>query len=113
MNLTVSGHHVEVSPALREYVLAKLGRVTRHFDGILYVNVLFIVENLKEKDRRQKTEVTLQVKGHNIFVEQANKDMYVAIDRLMDKLHRQVLRYKALRQNYSHAAPKRLDVGAA
>ena len=54
MNLTISGHHLEVTPALREYVLTKLDRITRHFDAVVDVNVLLTVENLKEKERRQK-----------------------------------------------------------
>ena len=63
MNLTISGHHLEVTPALREYVLTKLDRVTRHFDQVVDINVLLSVEKLKEKERRQKAEVTLRVKG--------------------------------------------------
>jgi len=113
MNLTISGHHVEVSAALREYVLTKLDRVTRHFDQVVDVSVLLSVEKLKEKERRQKAEVTLHVKGRDIFVEQANEDMYAAIDQLMDKLDRQVLRHKDRLQDHSHTAPKRLDVGPA
>jgi len=106
MNLTISGHHLDVTPALREYVLTKLDRVTRHF-----VNVLLTVEKLKEKERRQKAEVTLHVKGKDIFVEQSHEDLYAAIDQLMDKLDRQVCRHKDRLQDHHHAAPKRLDVG--
>jgi len=50
MNLTISGHHLDVSPSLREYVLTKLDRVTRHFDQVVDINVLLSVEKLKEKD---------------------------------------------------------------
>jgi putative sigma-54 modulation protein len=90
MNLTISGHHLEVTPALREYVLTKLDRVTRHFDQVVDVTVLLSVEKQKEKDRRQKAEVNLHVKGKDIFVETAHEDLYAAIDQLMDKLDRQV-----------------------
>ena len=79
MNLTISGHHLEVIPALREYVLTKLDRVTRHFDQVVDVTVLLTVEKLKEKERRQKAEVTLHVKGRDIFVEQSHEDLYAAI----------------------------------
>lgn len=112
MNLTISGHHVEVSPALREYVLTKLDRVTRHFDQVVDISVLLTVEKMKEKERRQKVEVTLHVKGRDIFVEQAHEDMYAAIDQLMDKLDRQVLRHKTRLQDHHHASIKRLDAGA-
>ncbi len=111
MNLTISGHHLDVSPALREYVLTKLDRVTRHFDQVVDINVLLTVEKLKEKERRQKAEVTLHVKGRDIFVEQAHEDMYAAIDQLMDKLDRQVIRHKDRLQDHHHVAPKRLDTG--
>ena len=109
MNLTISGHHLEVTPALRAYVLTKLDRVTRHFDQVVDVNVLLTVENMKEKERRQRAEVTLHVKGRDIFVEQANEDLYAAIDQLMDKLDRQVLRHKDRLQNHHHPSPKRAE----
>ena len=109
MNLTISGHHLEVTPALREYVLTKLDRVTRHFDQVVDINVLLSVEKLTEKERRQKAEVTLHVKGKDIFIEQASEDMYAAIDQLMDKLDRQVCRHKDKVQNHHHAAAKRID----
>jgi putative sigma-54 modulation protein len=112
MNLTISGHHLEVTPALREYVVNKLDRVTRHFDRVVDVNVLLTVEKLKEKERRQKAEVTLRVKGRDIFVEQAHADLYAAIDRLMDKLDRQVVRHKDRVQDHHHQPAKRID-GAA
>jgi putative sigma-54 modulation protein len=107
MNLTISGHHLDVTPALREYVLTKLDRITRHFDQVVDVNVLLTVEKLKEKERRHKAEVTLHVKGRDIYVEQAHEDMYAAIDQLMDKLDRQVMRHKDRVQNHHHAAVKR------
>jgi putative sigma-54 modulation protein len=112
MNLTISGHHLEVTPALREYVLTKLDRVTRHFDQVVDINVLLTVEKLKEKERRQKCEVTLHVKGRDIFVEHANEDLYAAIDQMMDKLDRQVVRHKDRLQEHHHEAAKRLHVGA-
>jgi putative sigma-54 modulation protein len=110
MNLTISGHHLEVTPSLREYVIAKLDRVTRHFDQVVDINVLLSVEKQKEKDRRQKAEVTLHVKGKDIFVETAHEDLYAAIDQLMDKLDRQVCRHKDRVQDHHHASPKRQDM---
>jgi len=112
MNLTISGHHLDVSPALREYVRTKLDRVTRHFDQVVDINVLLSVENLKEKERRQRAEVTLHVKGRDIFVEQSHEDLYAAIDQLMDKLDRQVCRHKDKLQDHHHVAAKRLDAAA-
>jgi putative sigma-54 modulation protein len=111
MNLTISGHHLEVTPALREYVRTKLERVTRHFDQVVDISILLTVEKLKEKERRQKAEATLHVKGKDIFVEQSHEDLYAAIDQLMDKLDRQVCRHKDKLQDHHHAAAKRLDAG--
>jgi putative sigma-54 modulation protein len=113
MNLTISGHHLEVTPALREYVLTKLERVTRHFDQVVDVTVLLTVEKMKEKERRQKAEVTLHVKGRDIFVEQSHEDLYAAIDQLMDKLDRQVVRHKDRLKDHHHEAPKRMAMPAA
>jgi putative sigma-54 modulation protein len=110
MNLTISGHHLDVSPALREYVLTKLDRVKRHFDQVVDVTVLLTVENLREKERRQKAEVTLHIKGRDIFVEQSHEDMYAAIDQLMDKLDRQVVRHKDRVQNHHHVGAKRHEL---
>ena len=107
MNLTISGHHLEVTPSLREYVLTKLDRVTRHFDQVVDINILLSVANLKEKDRRQRAEVNLHVKGRDIFIESAHEDLYAAIDELMDKLDRQVCRHKDRLQDQHHASPKR------
>jgi putative sigma-54 modulation protein len=113
MNLTISGHHLEVTPALREYVRTKLDRVTRHFDQVVDINVLLTVEKLKEKELRQRAEVTLRVKGKDIFIEQSNEDLYAAIDQLMDKLDRQVCRHKDRVQDHHHPSGKRIDAGAA
>ncbi len=66
------------------------------------------VEKMKEKERRQKAEVTLRVKGRDIFVEQSHEDLYAAIDQLMDKLDRQVVRHKDRLQDHHHESPKRL-----
>ena len=109
MNLTISGHHLEVTPALREYVLAKIDRVTRHFDQVVDINVLLSVEKLADKERRQRAEVTLHVKGKDLHVEQTSEDLYAAIDQLVDKLDRQVCRHKDRVQDHQHQPAKRLD----
>ena len=80
MNLTISGHHLDVTPALREYVITKLDRVIRHFDQVVDLTVVLSVEKLREKERRQKAEVTLHTKGKDIFVEQSHEEFYAAID---------------------------------
>ena len=67
MNLTISGHHLEVTPSLREYVLTKLDRVTRHFDQVVDINVLLTVEKAKGKGPPTKAEVNLHMKGKDIL----------------------------------------------
>jgi putative sigma-54 modulation protein len=81
--------------------------VTRHFDQVVDINVLLTVEKQKEKERRQKAEVNLHVKGRDIFVEQSHEDLYAAIDQLMDKLDRQVCRHKDRLHDHHHDSPKR------
>ena len=94
MNLTISGHHLEVTPAMREYVLTKLERIKRHFDQVVDVRMLLSIDNQKNKDKRQRAECTLRVKGSDIYADSNQPDMYAAIDDLMDKLDRQIVRYK-------------------
>mgnify|MGYP000405543760 FL=1 len=108
MNLTISGHHLEVTPALRNYVTGKLDRITRHFDQVVDVKVLLSIENQTEKERRQKAECNIHVKGSDMFAESAHADMYAAVDELVDKLDRQVVKHKDRLQNHHHESPKRL-----
>jgi putative sigma-54 modulation protein len=89
MNLSVSGHHLDVTPAIRTYVHAKLERVSRHFDHLIDAHVILTVDK-----QRQKAEVTLHVRGKDLHCECEDADLYAAIDLLADKLDRQVLRYK-------------------
>jgi putative sigma-54 modulation protein len=108
MNLTISGHHLEVTPALRNYVTSKLDRIKRHFDQVVDVKVLLTLENQKEKERRQKAECNIHIKGIELFAESAHSDLYAAVDELVDKLDRQVVRHKDRVQSHGHEAPKRL-----
>ena len=94
MNLTISGHHIEVTPALREYVTTKLERVLKHADQVLDATVVLSVDNSKEKELRQKVSCATRFKGNDVFVETADADLYAAIDALSDKLARQLSRLK-------------------
>lgn len=108
MNLTISGHHLEVTPALREYITSKLARITRRFEQVVDARVLLSIENQKEKERRQRAECTLGVKGNDLHAECSHHDMYAAIDELVDKLDRQVIRYKDKLQSHHAVGKKRL-----
>lgn len=89
MQVNISGHHVEVTEPLREYVLSKLDRLQRHFDQITNTEVTLIVEKLV-----QKAEATVHVTGADIFANAESEDMYAAIDLLADKLDRQLIKHK-------------------
>lgn len=108
MNLTISGHHLDVTPALRSYVTSKLDRITRHFDQVVDVKVILTVEKQKEKEKRQRAECNIHVKGNDMFAESSHFDLYAAVDELVDKLDRQVVRHKDRLQDHHHAAPKRV-----
>ena len=101
MNLTVSGHHVTVTPAIRSYVQSKLERVARHCDDLIGANVILSVQKL-----RQKAEVTVRVRGKDIYVESDDADLYAAIDLLVDKLDRQIIKYKDRANAHPHDALK-------
>jgi putative sigma-54 modulation protein len=102
MNLIIHGHHVEVTPALRGYVQGKIERIRRHFDNVIDADVLLSVED----KLRQKAEITLRVRGNSMHCEHIDGDMYAAIDALMDKLDRQVLRHKDRVRDHVHAPLK-------
>ena len=108
MNLTISGHHLDVTPALRNYVTSKLDRISRHFDQVVDVKVILSIEKPKEKERRQRAECNIHVKGNDMFAESSHADLYAAVDELVDKLDRQVVRHKECLKNHYHAAPKRV-----
>lgn len=107
MNLLITGQHVDVSPALRDYVEAKLERVIRHFDQIIDIAVILGIEKPAEKEKRQRAEVNLRVKGNVFHVDHYAEDLYAALDGMIDKLDRQVLKYKSKVQNHHHESPKR------
>ena len=103
MNVQVSGHHVEVTQAIRDYVLSKLERIQRHFDQVIDINVVLSVQKL-----RQKAEISVHMPGKDIHVECDDEDMYAAIDLMMDKLDRQIIKHKNKAFGHPHAALKRL-----
>ena len=94
-NLQISGHHLEITPAIHDYVTGKLERVTRHFDNVIDVNVILSVDKLK-----QKAEVTVHLSGKDVFVESTDEDLYAAIDSLADKLDRQIQKHKQKIQDH-------------
>ena len=105
MNLHLTGHHVEITPAIREYVTSKLERINRHFDHVIDVNVIMTVEKLD-----QKIEANVHLSGKDIHVQSHDGDMYAAIDGLAAKLDRTIIKHKerSLGQRHDGAPLKRL-----
>jgi putative sigma-54 modulation protein len=98
MNLQLTGHHLEITPAMRDYVTSKLGRISNHFDHVIDVKVTMSVEKLA-----QKVEATLHVPGNDIHAECQDENMYSAIDMLTDKLDRQVVKHKEKNADHHNA----------
>jgi putative sigma-54 modulation protein len=89
MQLNLTGHHVDLTDALRSYVSNKIERIERHFDHVTNVHVILSVEKL-----RNKAEATVHVNGGDLFADATDSDMYAAIDALVDKLDRQIKKHK-------------------
>jgi putative sigma-54 modulation protein len=101
MNINITGHHIEVTQAIHDYVTAKLDRVIRHFDHVTSVHVILTVDKLK-----QKAEVTLRVKGKDIHADSTGADLYASIDAVADKLDRQVVKHKEKVTDHTHDRPQ-------
>lgn len=100
MQINISGHHVDLTPSLRNYVTTKMEKLERHFDHITNTQVTLSVEKL-----RQKAEASVHVSGADIFAQSESQDMYASIDQLIDKLDRQIIKHKEKRSNNRrHAA---------
>ena len=95
MNLSITGHHLDVTDALRDYVSEKMERLERHCDRGTDAHVILSVEKL-----RQQAEATIDLAGAKIHAEAEAEDMYAAIDGLIDKLDRQVLKHKEKRRDH-------------
>jgi len=101
MNLNLSGRHLEITPAIREHVVNKIEKIKRHFDNLIDVNVVLSVEKLK-----QKAEANVHLSGKTIFVECDDTNLYAAIDNLIEKLDRQIIKHKE-----KHAARRHDETG--
>ncbi|MCZ6500573.1 MAG: ribosome-associated translation inhibitor RaiA [Gammaproteobacteria bacterium] len=95
MQLSITGHHINITPALRNYVDNKLERLERHFENVTDIHCVLSVEKL-----RHKAEATVQVSGATLFADEVQEDMYAAIDGLVDKLNRRVKKHKEKRRDH-------------
>jgi putative sigma-54 modulation protein len=102
MQVSVSGHHIEVTDALRNYAETKLERLERHFDQITNIHVILSVEK-----QRQKAEATIRVSGGEIYADAESEDLYAAIDLMTDKLDRQLIKKKEKQTDRNHRTANR------
>ena len=102
MQLNLTGHHVDITAALKDYVERKLDRVVRHADRVIDVHCILTVEKL-----RHKAEATVSLSGRKIYADAVDEDMYAAIDALADKLDRRVKKYnEKIRDHHAVEAQK-------
>jgi putative sigma-54 modulation protein len=95
MQISLSGHHVDITDSMRNYVNEKIAKLDRHFDQALDIHVVLTVEKL-----RHKAEATLHVSGSSLHADSVQEDMYAAIDGLVDKLDRQGKKHKEKLKNH-------------
>ncbi|GAB1263745.1 ribosome hibernation-promoting factor, HPF/YfiA family [Aurantivibrio infirmus] len=89
MQINTSGHHLDLTPAIKNYVDTKLQKLERHHDRITNINVILSVDKLE-----QKAEATIHASGKEFFANANSEDLYAAIDLLSDKLDRQLIKHK-------------------
>lgn len=107
MQINITGHHIEVTPALKAYVTDKLQRIHRHFDHVLSTDVILRVEN-----HHKHAEAKVVAAGKSLFAQESGEDMYAAIDGLIDKIDKQVRRYKErVRDHHGAAVKKAVSLG--
>ena len=98
MHVEITGHHIDVTPALNTYIQEKVTRLKRHFDQVLNIHVIMKVEK-----QDHTVEGSLHISGHHIFADAKEMNMYAAIDALADKLDRQIIKHKEKTKNHHRA----------
>jgi putative sigma-54 modulation protein len=107
MQINITGHHIDVTPALKAYVTDKLQRIYRHFDHVISTDVILRVEN-----HHKQAEAKVVAAGKSLFAQESGDDMYAAIDGLIDKIDKQVRRYKdRVRDHHGAAVKKAVSLG--
>lgn len=96
MNLSITGHHVDLTDPLRSYVAEKMKKVERHFDHLLDAHVVLTVDS----KQKHKAEATLRASGADLHAAASSEDMYSSIDQLIDRLDRQTRKHKELVRNH-------------
>ncbi len=95
MQINISGHHLDITDALRDYVNQKINKAVRHYDHITDASVMLSVEK-----HRQKAEANLRFSGGEVFAQEESDDMYASIDSIADKIDRQLVKHKEKQQDH-------------
>lgn len=102
MNLKINSRHLEVTPAMRTHIESGMEKIRKHFDHVIDATAFLIIDNAKEKSLRQTAEITIHLKGKDLYAEAHNEDLYHAIDSAVGKLERQVVKHKEKVQDHHH-----------
>jgi putative sigma-54 modulation protein len=102
VNLTINSRDLEVTPAMRTHVENGMEKIRKHFDHVIDATVFFMIDNTTEKALRHTAELTIHLKGRELFAEAHNEDLYHAIDAVANKLERQVAKHKEKMQDHHH-----------
>jgi len=113
MNILITGHHLDLTPAIRQYVEDKLDKIVRHLDMIVEIDVTLSVDTPAEKDKRQRAEINLRLKGDTLHAEDCAENLYAAIDGVIEKLDRQVLKVKGKIKEHRQESNKRAEEPAS
>lgn len=100
MHISITGHHIDVTKALRDYIDTKFSRLERHFDNMTKIHVILTVEK-----ERQKAEAKIHISHGIVYADMEQDDMYAAIDRLVDKLDRQLKKHKEKNTDHHRGDP--------
>lgn len=106
MQLIVSGKNLEVSDWLKDYVEKKIGKLDRYLPSLTEARVELVLEKTKNAKQSQVVQVTLRTNGTILRGEERSSDFTAAVDSVVDKLHRQIERYKNKRARRTHAEPE-------
>ena len=102
MNLKINSRHLEVTPAMRTHLETGMQRIRKHFDHVIDASAFLLIDKAKEKDLRQTAEITIHLKGKELFAEAHHEDLYHAMDAVVEILERQVVKHKEKIQSHHH-----------
>ena len=102
VNLTINSRDLEVTPAIRMHIENGIEKIRKHFDHVIDATVFFMIDNTTEKALRHTAELTIHLKGKELYAEAHNEDLYHAIDAVVNKLERQVVKHKEKTQDHHH-----------